>query len=166
MQFFLLKHFQGKNIENHINSGGGFFGWSRIIGGGFIGLAVILVTIFSVVFLTDTSAANETSKSYGALKHMITFDKNNISANEVDQLAHHLTEITFFDQEITKYVYAEKLNNTYELNISVGDGIQNDNEALQSFADLRTEIQTFYPNEKIILKLVVDNLDNVVKKLE
>lgn len=94
---FLLKHFQGKNIENHINSGGGFFGWWRIIGVGFIGLAVILVTIFSVVILTDTSAANETSKSYGALKHMITFDKNNISANEVDQLAHHLTEITFFD---------------------------------------------------------------------
>jgi hypothetical protein len=163
---YLLKHFQGQNIENHINSGGELFSWWRTIGVGLIGLVIILIAIFAIVFSTDTSTTADTTKTYGVMKHEIAFDKSNIIESEVDKLADNLIKTTFFDEAVTKYVYAKKVNNTYEIFISVVDGIANDSQALQPFIDLRTDIQTFYPNEKIVFKLVVDNLDNVVKKLE
>lgn len=100
------------------------------------------------------------------MKHEIAFDKDNITEAEVNQLADGLIKTTFFDEAITKYVYAKKVNNTYELSISVIDGIANDSQALQPFIDLRADLQTLFSNNKIIFKLVVDNLDNVVKKLE
>ncbi|WP_016989799.1 hypothetical protein [Flavobacterium sp. ACAM 123] len=60
----------------------------------------------------------------------------------------------------------KKVNKNYELSISVVDGLAVDSQALQPFLDLRTGLQTLFPNNKIIFKLVVDNLDNVVKTIE
>jgi hypothetical protein len=164
--YYLVKHFQGQNIEEHVDSGGGLFSWWRTIGVALIGLVVIFVSVFAIVFLTDSTAIAESTKNYGVMKHEISFDKKNISETEVNKIADGLTKTTFFDEAVTKYVYARKVNDKYELSLSVVDGIANDNQALQPFIDLRTDLQTLFPNNKIIFKLVVDNLDNVVKTIE
>lgn len=39
-------------------------------------------------------------------------------------------------------------------------------EATQTSVDLRNDMQKFFPNNKIIFKLVVNDLDNVVKRIE
>lgn len=165
--YYLVQHFQGQNISAYLNSGGQLFGWWRTIAVGLIGLAITIIPIFGFALISDSiDNASISTKTFGTMKHEIAFDKNNISETEVNKIADGLTKTTFFDEVVTKYVYASKLNEKYELKISVVDGIENDSQALQPFIDLRTDLQTMFPNNKIVLKLVVDNLDNVVKTIE
>lgn len=165
--YYFVQHFQGQNITTHISSGGQLFSWWRTIAVGIIGLTITIIPIFGFALLSDSVAnASTSAKTYGIMKHEIAFDKDNITETEVNQLADGLIKTTFFDEAVTKYVYAKKVNNTYELSLSVLDGIANDSQALQPFIDLRTNLQTLFSNNKITFKLVVDNLDNVVKKLE
>lgn len=165
--YYLVQHFQGQNISSHISSGGELFGWWRTIAVAIIGLTITIIPIFGFVLLSDNVAnASTLTKTYGIMKHEIAFDTDNITEAEVDKLADGLIKTTFFDEAVTKYVYAKKINNTYELSLSVVNGIADDSQALQPFIYLRTDLQTLFPNNKIVFKLVVDNLDNVVKKLE
>jgi hypothetical protein len=103
-------------------------------------------------------------KAYGAMKHEMLFDKDNISGEEVDKLADALTKTGFLDDTFTKYVYVEKKGSAYDLSISVIDGLNE--EAFQPFRELRDDVQADFPDNKINLNLVVDNLDNVVKRIE
>lgn len=167
LAYYLVQHFQGQNISKHINAGGHLHSWWRTISVGIIGLAITIIPIGGFALLSDSVAnASITTKTYGIMKHEIAFDKSNVSETEVNQLADGLTKTTFFDEAVTKYVYAKKVNDKYELSISVVDGIANDNQALQPFKDLRTDLQKLFPNNKIVFKLVVDNLDNVLKTIE
>ncbi len=106
--YYLVQHFQGGNITAHINAGGQLHSWWRTLAVGLVGLAVILIPVFSIVFLTGTPAVTETTNTYGVIKHKIAFDKNNISETEVNKIADGLTQTTFFDEAVTKFVYAKK----------------------------------------------------------
>ena len=163
--YYLVKHFQGQNIEAHINSGGKLFSWWRTIGIGFAGLAVILMVVIATVLLTEPTTIDST-KTYGVMKHEIAFDKSNITEREVDKLAEGLTKTTFFDEAFTKFVYAKKVDSRFEISISVDKSVASNAEVLEPFVQLRTELQTLFPDNKIVFNLVVDNLDNIVKRLE
>lgn len=165
--YYLVQHFQGQNISTHINEGGQIHSWWRTITVGIIGLVITIIPIFGFALLSESiENASISTKTYGIMKHEIAFDKSNISETEVNQIADGLTKTTFFDEAVTKYVYARKINDKYELSLSVVDGITIDNQAIQPFIELRTDLQTLFPNNKIVIKLVVDNLDNVVKTIE
>lgn len=165
--YYLVYHFQGANISLHTSSGGQFFGWGRTLLIGFIGLAITLVVVLGSALVTDSIAnASLTTKKYGTINHEIEFDKDNISESEVNAIANALTEAVFFDEAQTKYIYLEKVNNSYEIYIPIVDGITNDSEAMQPFIDLRDDVQTLFSRNKIVLKLSVDVLENVVKTIE
>jgi hypothetical protein len=53
---YLVQHFQGQNIEEHISTGGEFFSWWRTIGIGLIGLVVILTVVFAILLMTEFAA--------------------------------------------------------------------------------------------------------------
>lgn len=165
--YFLVHHFQGQNISKHIASGGKLFSWWRTIAVSIIGLLITIVPIFAIALSSDTiDNLSVSTKTYGAMNHEIAFDDNNITEKEVDKLANGFVRTKFFDQAETKYVYAAKAKDTYEISLSVVDGTANDNQALQPVIDLRTDLQALFPENKIVFKLVVDDLDNVVKKIE
>jgi hypothetical protein len=165
--FYLVQHFQGTKITEHINAGGQVYKWWRTIIISLIGLVITSLSIFGIAYLSDSiSSPSLTTKSYGIMKHEIDFDKNNISEQEVDKIADGLRQTTFFDETITKYIYAKKVNSNYELSISCNNSIISNPEALQPFIQLHSNMQTLFPDHKIIFNLVVDNLDNVVKRLE
>lgn len=164
--YYLVQHFQGANITAHINAGGQLHSWWRTLSVGLVGLAIILIAVFSIVFLIDNAAVNDTTKTYGLMKHEIAFDKNNISETEVNKIADGLTKTTFFDASVTKYVYAKKVDDSFEISISCDKSVTSNSEALKPFVQLRTELQTLYPDNKIVFNLVVDNLDNIVMRIE
>jgi hypothetical protein len=165
--YYLVQHFQGQNISTHISSGGQLFSWWRTIAVAIIGLTITTIPILGFVLISDSiDNASISTKTYGIMKHEIDYDKRNISETEVNKIAEGLIVTTFFDEEVTKYVFAKKVNDTYELSISVVDGIANNSQALQPFIDLRADLQTMFPNNKIVFKLVVDNLENVVKTID
>lgn len=165
--YYLVQHYQGNNISTHLSLGGPLHSWWRTIAVGIIGLVVIAIPIFAFVLLSDSiDNASISTQTYGIMKHEIAFDKSNISEAEVNKIADGFTQTTFFDEEVTKYVYAKKANGKYEITISIVEGIANDSQALQPFISLRNDLQALFPNNIIVFKLVVDNLDNVVKTIE
>jgi hypothetical protein len=165
--YYLVQHFQGQNITSHINSGGQLHSGWRTIGVGIVGLAITIIPIFGFALLADSTANVGTdTKTYGIMKHEIAFDKNNISESEVNKIADGLTKTTFFDEAVTKYIYAKKVKSDFEIYISCDKSVTNNSEALQPFVQLRSELQIMFPDNKIVFNLVVDNLDNIVKRLE
>ncbi len=160
--YYLVKYYQGKNIEEYISTGGSFFGWWRIIVIGLIGLVVTLAIVFLIVFITDTSA----TKTYGERKNEIAFDKSNITESEIDKLADSFTKTAFFNDSFTKFVYAKKVNSSFEISISCNPSVTSSTESLEPFVQLRNDIQSYFPNQKIVFNLVIDNLENIVKRIE
>jgi hypothetical protein len=165
--YYIVQKFQESNITAHINAGGQFFSWWRTIGISILGVIITLAIIFgfALVFesITGTSIA---TKTYGKIKHKIAYDANSLTEAEADKMAEAFVQTNFFDEEIAKYVYAIKENNNYEISLSVIEGTGDDPQALQYFTDLRTDFQALFTNNKIIFKLVVDDLENVVKRIE
>lgn len=166
--FGLFKKLQEERATEHINQGGLIYNWGRVIGVGVVGLLITILPIFAIAYASDTiDQANISTKTYGAaVKHEIDFDKSNITEKEIDKIADGFRETGFFDLSVAKYVYAVKNGDKYEISISVIQGMENDTEALQPFVDLRTDMDNYLPNNRIEFKLVVDNLENVVKTLK
>jgi hypothetical protein len=166
--FGLFKKHQEEIATEHIEQGGLIYNWGRVIGVGVVGLLITILPIFAIAYASDTiDQANISTKTYGAtVKHEIDFDKSNITEREIDEIADGFRETGFFDLSVAKYVYGVKNGDKYEISISVIQGMENDTEALQPFVDLRTDMDNYFPNNKIEFKLVVDNLENVVKTLK
>lgn len=164
--YYLAKHFQGQHIEAHLHSGGGIFGWWRTICVGLIGLVVVFIAVFALVSFTDSTVSEDSTKFYGVMKHEIVFDKSNISESEVDKLAQGFVNTTFFDEVVTKYVYVKKVKNDFEISISCDKSLTNIPDGVESFVQLRNDLQTMFPDNKIVFNLVVDKLDNIIKRLE
>ncbi len=163
--YFLVQYFQRENITSHINSGGQLFGWWRTILVGIIGLAIIIIPIFGFAYLSNPKTITATTRTYGNLKHQILFNKSNISENEINQIADGLTKTTFFDEAQQKTVFAKKEGNKYIIVIPVVDNAWNDSNAIGFFDQLRNNMQTLFPNNKIAIDLGTD-LDNIKKRIE
>ena len=164
----IFKQYQGAQSNEHINSGGLTHSWWSVIAISIIGLLITIISIFAIVYASDTiEQANISTKTYGLnVKHEIAFNGENISEQEIDKIAEGFRETGFFDLSVAKYVYAEKNGNKYEISISVIEGMANDNNALQPFIELRNQMDEYFPNNIIEFKLTVDYLDNVVKTLK
>ncbi|MDP4203179.1 MAG: hypothetical protein Q8861_10815 [Bacteroidota bacterium] len=165
--YFIVQHYQGEKIKTYIKDGGLSYKWWRALLIGLIGTVITILPIFGIAYLSDTAKeATITTKTYGIVKHEIAFDKDNIQEKDIDKLADGFIKTTFFDQSVTKYVFVKRIDKNYEISISCNKSVTDSPEALNPFIQLHKDIQTMYPDNKIIFNLVVDNLDNIVKKIE
>ncbi len=164
--YYLVQHYQGTNIDSHTKAGGQFYNWGRVILVAIIGLAITLVALFAVVFAADGIASTETVKTYGTAQSEIRYDKKNISATEVDKIGQAFVDIGFFATSNKFSVLAKKIGTSYEISIACNDKVKTNPEVATVFAQLRNQMQTKFPQNKIIFNLVIDNLDNVVKRIE
>ena len=165
--YFLVQHYQDEKIKSHIKNGGLSYKWWRALIIGLIGTVITLLPIFGVAYLSETfKAASITTKTYGVVKHEIAFDKNNIQEIEIDNIAESFVKTTFFDQLVTKYIFVKKIGKTYEISISSNKSVVGNSEAYDFFYQLQKEMQTLLPNNRIVFNLIVDSLDNVVKRIE
>ena len=99
------------------------------------------------------------------MKHEILFDSSSITEKEVDQLADGLTTTTFFDDFQQKSIFLKKENNKYILVIPVTENAWKEPEALAMFEQLRLDLQSLYPNNKISFDLCED-FDTIKKRVE
>jgi len=164
--FYLVQHYQGTSITAHINGGGQTFTWGRTLLIGLIGLLITIIPIFGVVYFSAGAAGTDSTSTYGTTKNEVHFDKGNISVGEVDKIAEGLKSVTFFDEASKKEVYVKKVKSNYEISIPCNKSVENNTEAMAIFMQVRNEMQKLFPNNKMIFILVVDSLDNVVKRLE
>jgi hypothetical protein len=164
---YLAKRFQEEKINEHKKNGGEEFGGWRTAGISLLGCIVTVAVLLGVSFLNEAANGRltESTKKYGTMNHEIAY-QSNINENEADKIADAFKKENFFDESITKYIYLEKTDKSYEISISCNESIHNDLASYLSFVELRNDMQKHFPNDKIIFKLVVDDLDNVVKRIE
>jgi len=160
-------YLQEKQIRSHIESGGLVYTWGRVVIVGIIGLAVTFITFIPTFFILDLfNDADTSTHTYGEMKHEISYNNTTISEAEADLFAEAFFLTSFFDDEVTKYVYIEKVDGTYEISISCIQSVVNDPEALEEFTRLRDEMKLIFPQTNIVFNLIVDYFDNVVKRIE
>ena len=123
------------------------------------------IAFFAIAYFTDVTSA-DTTKTYGMLKHEIVFNKENITEAEIDKIANGLTQTVFFDDALKKSVYVKKEKGMYQIAIPCDISVENSKEAISIFTKLQKDMQALFPNNKIVLNLVVDSVDNVVKRIE
>jgi hypothetical protein len=132
-----------------------------------IGIAVIIVALAVVfgpkVFKTKPDIVTE---KFGKMEHEVTYDRNNITDEEVVYLAHGLIRANFFDEAATKFVFIKKTKKTCEFSISVNPLVTSNPEAMQAFVDVKKSMQGQFPNNPIILHLVVYNFNNVIQTIK
>ena len=165
--YYLIHYFQGVQIESYVTAGGLFYSWWRVFLVGIIGMLTILIPIFLYLFISgDLTAGPSDVKNYGQLQHEITFDKTNISVAEIDKLAEAFTATGFFSNDGKTYVYPKKVGNKYEISLSGGESKADIPAATKYFKQLRTDLQFYFPNNHIVINLVIGDLNNVVQRLE
>ncbi|HEY5370782.1 MAG TPA: hypothetical protein VIJ75_17490 [Hanamia sp.] len=164
--YLLVQRFQNKQITSHLDSGGQIYSWWRTIAVGLIGLAITLIAVFGLLYFSNAQSNNQSTATFGIKKHEIVYNKNNMAESEIDNLGNAFTQTNFFDLSVQKFVYAKKDNNTYELTISCNNSVANNKEVQAPFIQLRKDMQIYFPQNKIIINLAVDDLDNVVKRIE
>lgn len=168
LAFGLYKYFQGKPIDSLVKNGGQLQSWGKIILVSVIGMIVTVALIVGIGHIWDTiDQRNLANKEYGtSVVHEIAYYKNKVSESEVDRIADALTETGFFDDYVAKYVFLKKDGNKYVVHTSVVKGTQHDPEALEHFIRLQKDLDNAIPENDIVLKLIVDYIDNVVKTIE
>jgi hypothetical protein len=164
MAYLAVRIWQGAKIDAHVRAGGRVYGWYRVIGISLIWMLATLIPFATFAYFNGDFT--ETTKTYGALKHEITFNKGNVSEAEIDKIADAFARRDFFGTDAQTFVYVEKIKNTYEISISCSGAVKTNPTAIPFFTALRQEIQSFFPENKIVFLLIVDRLDNVYKRLE
>jgi len=163
--YYIAKHYQEQKISEHIKNGGEFFSWWRTIGISIIGLLIIVGLAIGIYVFSDLATNSENTKKYGVMNNEIVFD-NSINVAEVDKIAIAFEKTTFYDNTVTKFAYLKKIGANYEISLSCNKLIENEKEAQEPYIQLRNDMQKLFPNNKIVINLVVDDLDNVVKRIE
>jgi hypothetical protein len=160
----IVKHYQGQKIDAHLSAGGQKYNGWRAFTISLIGLAIILIPVLGTYYVFNSELS--TTRTYGSLKHTIAFDEKNISSMEVDSIANALSTTGFFDEAQQKEVFVKKIGNAYEISIPCNSSIKDNQESITPFVELRNNLQALIPAHKIVLLMVIDNLDNVYKRLE
>jgi hypothetical protein len=165
--FLLMQIYQGEKIKTFLRAGGRIHSWWKTLGVTFIGMIITIIPLIGVTLLIESAAlANIATKSYGSMQHEITFDKSNLTESEIDAIAESFSKARYFDDETQKFIYAKKVDDTYEFSFSFDKSISSDSQTAEFYGELRNWMQPLFPDNKIVFNLVAGDLDNVVKRLE
>jgi len=164
--YSVAQYYQGSNITSHLNAGGQFYNWGRVIAVALIGLAITFIAIVAVVYISDKASSTETVKAYGTSGDEVHYDSTNLSGTESDKIGEAFIAVHFFGPGNKKSVYVKKVGSNYEISIACNKTVLTNPEIVPAFVQVRDLIQKQFPQNKIIFNLVVDSLDNVVKRIE
>lgn len=116
--FFLVNQFQSENINRHENAGGPLYTRGRMIWISLLGAVLTMIPVITILIVTDPSMM-ASSKKYGKMNSEISYNKHNISEGEIDEFARAFTEVGFFNDESTNYVYIEHKAMQYEIKVNL-----------------------------------------------
>ena len=150
----LMYAFQQEKIKTYLADGGKKYGWWRSVGIGFISLILSVLLAFAV------DASVQTTKVYGSARHEITFNRLNVSAHTIDNVAHALTKAGWFydNAEFPEWVTVERVRNRLHITLLVYDGYMRRYRAemIEDFTAKGTIIQSLLPHHPIVLQLLPD----------
>lgn len=164
----LFATYQEERVKEHIAANGPVYSWWRVIGISLIGLCITIGIAFSGIFIFEADTLlNNTVKTYGTtVQHEIEYNQKNITEAEIDNIAAGFTESAYFGTTIPKYIYVEKEGEKYIIFLPITSQVDVNQEVIQFFEELKTQMDDFLPNHKVEFRIVVDFLDNVVHEIK
>lgn len=161
----IFKAYLSTSVNQYLTDGGQTYGWGRVIVISLIGLAIILGLFFAILYQASPYG-NLQTKVYGPTQNEITYNPDHIYNQEVDMVADALFEVGFFDNYSTRYVYTDKTGKTIELSISIESGYENDSTTISMFKEFKKDLGFSLAGYDIVINLVVDDLENIVKTIK
>lgn len=161
----LVDHYQAKKIKAHAKAGGTEHSVWKVVGIALTGLVVTLLAVMAVLYVTE-AGDNTVTNTYGSLQHEIAYDPSNLTSSKVDAVGHAFMQLGFFDQEVTKYLYAQQVGPELVVSISCASDIGSDPSEIAGLTSLLNDTRDVLQDHKIVFHLVDGSLENVVKKLE
>lgn len=152
-------------IAEHIAEGRAIYGWGNTILVALVSMAITLAPLIALIYANPSVFDKTTAKYYGALKHEIVYDPNNLSEPEVNRIAAALTSSGFFDEEAQKTVDVAKSGDRFIITIYCNESAR-DPEFIKISRDLRSDVQKSFPTNPIVIDLVVDTPKNRIARLE
>lgn len=164
--YISVRVLMGEKIDSHFSAGGGRVALGKVILVGAIGAVLTFGMMFGASYAYLSATDKSVTKYFGPLKHEIQYQQGNITEEEVDRLGKALTDTTYFDAETQKFVDVRKDGGKYELFLYCDESIKKDSRIYEAYIGLRTDVQKLFPDNKVVINLVIGTQDNVVKRLE
>jgi hypothetical protein len=161
--YLLVTKYQGKQITDHISSGGKTFSIGRSVLIGLISVLLTFAIILPIVYFTFPGETQEiVYQPYGAVKHELYYSPENIEKNEVKSLGKILTEINYFDSTYAMCLSVYKEEKSIKISIPfTGPAWQLQND-VEYYKEMQKILQDRYPDNDIVVLMCDSNL--TVKK--
>lgn len=160
----LFRGYLADSVEEHLSDGKPEFGWGNTIAVAVTSLVITLGIMVGILYLAG-GFNGPSVRYFGPLRHEIAYDKESISADEVDQMGTALTKAGFFDDAQRKTVDLAKDSNRYILNIYCEESAR-DPEFIELVKGLRQDVQFLFPGNPIIIDLVIGTPSNRIARIE
>jgi low affinity Fe/Cu permease len=162
LAYALVKHYQGKQIDEHITKGGKIYSVWRSVLIAVISLITTIAIIFSVAFLQVTQEKNEVLiQPFHSINHELNYNPNHITKEEIKLIGEELAKINFLDSTYKMYLYLDKEEEIVKLSIPFSGPAWNDTATTDYYNNLETILKTSY--QKNIEVQMCDTLLNVKK---
>ena len=160
-----IRGYLSSEINAHIENGGAVYGWGNTMLVAVISIIITLGPLLAFLCLSPDSFNNRTTHYYGALKHEIVFDPENLSEVEAGRIAAALTSTGYFDEEVRKTVDAAKMDDRFIITVYCTDEARTP-EIIELYRMLRSEIQPSFPSNRIVIDMVVATPNDRISRLE
>ena len=164
LTYGIYRGFVAERVVSYLQRDGRLFGWGNTLLVGAICLVLTLIPAVAI-FYSIGGFQSPSVRYYGSLRHEIQYDSSNITPAEIDSIAKALTKAGFFDTEQQKTVDAAKDGDRYVLNLYCNESAR-DPEFISIAKGLRDEVQRAFPNNHIVIDLVIGTPDTRIARLE
>ena len=151
-------------LRTHLNEYKPVYSWGNTLLVSVISLLGTLL-LFVPLILLSSNYDPRMKATYGNLKHEIYYDPLNITEPEIRRMGAALTTVVFFDEANQKFVEVSKSSNSYIISMYFSQEA-NQPETIESYRELRTEVQKEFPAHRIMIDMLVDSPATRIARLE
>lgn len=171
----VYKKEQEDAVAEHLKDGGSLHNGWRVAGvlGGIFVLIIALIGSGAYLFFTaiegdispvpiseeiavqeDLTGETITSSVYGALDHVISYDRTQLTRTEADALGEELTNLGYFGEEVQRVLHVEEDRTAYTLFLIETEERANNVDIRKTYGRLKNELVLFLETSDVQLVLI------------
>jgi hypothetical protein len=165
--YWLMRFYQGKQIDEHIANGGATYSPWRAGLVGLIGIVITLVLAFSAAFLLIPDEKIEVYlQPYHSVNHELNYNPNRIERAEIKALGEQLVQVNYLDSIYKMYLYIDKEGKSIKISIPFISDVWNDPNTVAYYKEMQSRLKTSYKQKNTIEFLMCDTLLNIKKEIK
>lgn len=147
--YWLIRQYQGKQIDEHINKGGKTYSGWRVALISIISLAITFVSVLPFILLIPDEKAETQIYSYKGIQNEITYYPNNIGKDEIVSLCQKLEAVNHFDSTYAMSLFFDKEGKNYKIYIPYSTSSWDNPGDVGFYENVRRHINSYYPKNSV-----------------